>query len=576
MTDKRRIHPLVPMMQARLKEGRCGRREFLRTVTLLGVGATAAYSMAGRILGENLVAPAAAQDGEPRMGGILRVSMPVQEMTDPATFDWTEKSNVARQICEYLVCTGADNVTRPYLAESWEASDDLKTWTFRLRQGIKWHNGDDFTVEDVEFNFRRWLDPATGSSNIGLFPGMVEEVETGEVDDDGNAKTSQRMREGAFERIDDHTLRLHLSEPAPAVPENLYNYPTLIVHRSFEETGANLSRNPLGTGPYTLAEFEVGSRAILRRVDMPYWGEDIDQPYIGGPIYLDEIHYYDHGPASAAQLAAFASGQVDSIYEFDIQSLGMARDIPQGVIYEARTAQTGCVRMRVDREPFDNKALRKAIQACVDTRRYTELIYQGRADVGEHHHVAQIHPEYFELPMLEQNYDRARELLAEAGYPDGIDLSVDCGNTNGPWQQQVCEILKEQCEPVGIRISINIMPSAQYSEIWTETPFGITAWTHRPLGTMVLSLGYRSGMPWNETNYSNPEFDAALAEAESIVDPDERRVVMEKVERILQEDAIMVQPLWQPKFFIAHEKVKGLTAHPTNYHQFHRVWIDEA
>lgn len=262
------------------------------------------------------------------------------------------------------------------------------------------------------------------------------------------------------------------------------------------------------------------------------------------------------------------------IYEFDIQSLGMAQSIPNSTIYEARTAQTACVRMRVSEEPFGNKKLRQAILKAVDTPRYRELIYQGRGDVGEHHHVAPLHPEYFPLPEVQQNYEEAKRLLSEAGYPDGLELSVDCGNTNGPWQQQVCEILKEQLEPIGVTLNINLMPSAQYWDLWDKTPFGITAWTHRPLGTMVLSLGYRCGVPWNETNYCNEEFDAALDEAESLIDAEERKAQMEKVERILQEDAVMVQPLWQPKFFAASNKLKNLTAHPTQYHQFLDVWVD--
>ena len=90
------------------------------------------------------------------------------------------------------------------------------------------------------------------------------------------------------------------------------------------------------------------------------------------------------------------------------------------------------------------------------------------------------------------------------------------------------------------------MPASQYWEIWDKTPFGITGWLHRPLGTMNLALGYRSGVPWNETNYSNPEFDEALALAQAEIDPARRRLLMERVERILQGDAVMVQPVWVP------------------------------
>lgn len=548
--DENRIHPLIKDVTEQYRDGRMDRREFLRTSTLLGLSAAAAYSIVG--MADPTIE---AQAAEPKKGGILKCSMSVQEMSEPATYDWTEKSNIARQICEYMTITGPDNVTRPYLAKSWSVSDDLKTWTFKLQEGVKWHNGDDFNADDVIFNFTRWLDPKTGSSNVGLFSAMT--TTTGEGD-----KAKKSMTPGAIEKVDDHTIRINLSVPVLSIPENLYNYPTLIVHRGFK---GDLSKDPIGTGPFTLKEFAVAEKAILTRVDQPYWG---------GEVYLDGIEYYDHGAASAAQLAAVRSDQVDMNYEFDVASLGMASSIPNTVVYQARTAQTGVLRMNVTQKPFDNKKLRQALQLCCNAEKYNELVYQGKGDVGEHHHVSPIHPEYFALPRVEQNIEKAKLLLAEAGYPDGIELTIDVGNTNGPWQQQVCEIFKEQLAPAGINLNLNLMPASKYWEIWATTPFGITAWTHRPLGTMVLSLAYRAGNAWNETGYNNPEFEKALDKAESLIDAEKRKAAMKDVEKILQDDAIIVQPLWQPKFFLANAKIKNLKAHPTQYHQFYKVWID--
>jgi peptide/nickel transport system substrate-binding protein len=555
------LNPAVYDLAHQLKKNNISRREFLRTSTLLGLSSAAAYQFAGQVDGFNALFPTT-RAATPKKGGIFRISMEIQEMTDSAVFDWTQKSNVARQINEYLTITGADNITRPYLAESWEASEDLSEWTFRLQKGVKWHNGDDFTAEDVAFNFQRWLDPATGSSNIGLFSAMTEEYDTGEKDENGKPKMSRRAISNAVEIIDDHTIKLRNSQPVLAVPENLYNYPTMIQHRGFQ---GDMSAAPNGTGPYTLAEFKIGEKAILKRTGKPYWG---------GEVYLDEIHYYDHGSASTAQIAAFASGQVDMIYEFDMPAYQMAEAIPNSTIYEAQTAQTGVARMQVTQKPFDNKKLRQAMMAALDTSVYTGNVFQGRGAEAEHHHVAQIHPEYFKLTQRKQNIELAKKLLAEAGHPNGIDLTIDVGNTNGEWQQSTCEIMKQQLAQAGINLNLNVIPSAKYWEIWDSTPFGFTAWTHRPLGTMVLSLGYRSGVPWNETKYASDAFDKALDKAESLIDVDKRRAAMEEVESIIQDDAVILQPLWTPKFFIASNKVQGLTAHPTQYHQFYKVWLD--
>ena len=145
-----RAHPAVRVLHADLLNGKISRREFLRTATLLGVAAPAAYAMSGAIGADDLIGQAYAATA--KAGGVLRVSMEVHALTDPAQFAWSPQANLVRHMCEYLTITGADNVTRPYLAERWAPSDDLKTWTFYLRKGIKWHNDDDFNADDVVFN----------------------------------------------------------------------------------------------------------------------------------------------------------------------------------------------------------------------------------------------------------------------------------------------------------------------------------------------------------------------------------------------------------------------------------------
>ncbi len=536
-------HVLIPTLKRQLVDHSIDRREFVRYAALLGMSATAAYAFVRKVTGEPLAAPAAAQ-GLPR-GGVLRIGMRCQDLKSPHTYSWVESSNSARQVLDYLTTTGVDNVTRPSLVEKWEASPDLKTWTLRLRRNVKWHNGRQFTADDVVWNLKRVLDPKTGSSVLGLMKGfLLEEFETGEKDDKGNAKKSTRLWDAnAIQKVDANTVRLNGKTAQLAVPEQLFHYPMLILDPA-ENGEFKVGSN--GTGAFTLVESEVGRRQVLKARKEPYWG--------GGP-YLDEIQFIDLGDDPAAAVNALASlGVAEGTLDVTARRELMVQ-------LEKILQDDGPIVQPVWRAifTFHDKRVRQALRYAIDSNAILQLAHKGLGQAGEHHHVSPVHPEYAKLPAFQRDVAKARKLLAEAGYPNGIDTEIVCRPQPG-WELLAVQAMVEQWKEAGIRVKINVMPSTQFWEVWTKVPFGFTTWAHRPLGVMSLALAYRTGVPW-------------LGVAEGTLDVTARRELMVQLEKILQDDGPIVQPVWRAIFTFHDKRVQGFKVHPTLYLFGHQLAI---
>jgi peptide/nickel transport system substrate-binding protein len=542
-----REHIWIPKLKQQLADKKIDRREFIRYSTLLGMSASAAYMWAGKITGQPIAQPAMAEDIP--QGGIIRIAQRIPKVDNPHTFSWVYDSNIARQVCGYLTRTGVDNVTRPHLASKWEASEDLKTWTFTISD-TKWRKGEPFTAEHAAWNIKHCLDPKVGSSVVGLMKGyMLKEVDSGTKDDKGNpVMTTELWDANAIQVKDPKTLVLNLKEAQVAVPEHFFHYPFLMLDPAENGTfGAGSN----GTGSFDLTELEVGRKAILKRL-------------ADRPGYVDELHFIDLGDNPSAVAAALASKQVDGVYQGNIEQFDIYKAMPHVDIYQVVTAQTGVARMQMDKKPFDDPRVRKAIRYATDPAKCLQIAHKGVGEPAEHHHVCTVHPDYKKIEPMGYKPEEAKKLLAEAGHPDGIDIEINC-KPDPSWEQVAVEAMAEQWKAANIRAKINVLPSAKFWEVWTEVPFGFTEWTHRPLGFMVLALAYRTGVPWNESHYSNKQFDELLAKAEGTLDVDTRREIIGELEKIMQEDGPITQPLWRSVYAAYDKRVKGFHVHPTLY-----------
>lgn len=546
--SERREHILIPKLKEQLVEGQIDRREFLRYSTLLGLSATAAYAFVGKATGESFVRPAAAED-MPKGGKIL-FGMPVHEVTTPHAYNWVYPANISTQVVGRLAVINQDNIAEPWLVESWDASDDLRTWTFHLRD-LTWHNGRPFTADDVVWNFNHILDPATGSSSVGLMKGyMLEEYDTGEKDDEGNAKMSTRLWDAnAIEKVDDKTVRFNLKVPQVAIPEHMDHYTNVILDP--EENG-NFGVGSNGLGAFTLVDHQVGIQSVLEARKEPF--------FAGGP-YIDTLRFVDVGEDPSAQIAALASKQVHGLYQVDTAQVEILNNIPHADVYEVPTAATAVVQMIIDRKPYDDPKVRQAMRYGMDSNKILEFAQRGYGLPAEHHFVCPIHPDYAPLPEMTRDVAKAKALLAEAGYPDGVEIEINA-KKDPAWELAAVQAMVDQWKECGINAKISVLPSAQFWDVWDKFDCGFVEWAHRSLGFMVLSLGFRTGVPWNPTAFADQEFDDLVTQAEGTLDVDERRAIMEKIEIIMQERGPICQPVWRSLLTGMDKDVKGYRMHP--------------
>jgi len=517
------------------------RREFLRLAALLGFATTTTSHLL------HLAVPGHARGAV--YGHKLRIAGLLPESTHPARTVSIPASQVLRQVFEYLTYTDENNITHPFLLDRWVVSEDFKTWSLHLKKNIFFNNGQALTSDDVIFSIEQWLNPETRSPMKSILGDYL--APTG------------------IQKIDSHQVMLHLNRPGLSLPEQLFHPSAMILnHRTFE---GDLMKTPHGTGPFRVDKFEKNIQCLLKR-RYDYW-----QP---GLPFLNEIEFLDLGRNVSSRVKALKSGNVDLIDLSDARGsdaysiLKSDRNIR---LTPVPTARANVLRMRVDREPWNNNRIRRALKLCQHRDKILNLAYNGQGTIGNDFHVCPTHPEYCEKKTIKFDPRRAKSLLEEAGHGSGLDIHLTIAEGRPDIKTQALVLLNDAAR-AGFRIHLQEVPGHEYRRNRSLYDLGITSWDHYPLGITALKLANEvdeQGNPgsWNETRWANEEFSQLLRQADNTLDILERKALFCKLEEIQMNQGAIGIPCWQNSYTASRKHVQNIQPHPNGYLLLNKVWI---
>jgi peptide/nickel transport system substrate-binding protein len=510
----------------------------------------------------NLAQPASAlrQDaGEPVQGGMLRLVLGEEpDQLDPARTISLTSSEVMTVVYEHLVYIDEEGLPQPWLAESWEISEDGKEITFKIRQGVKFHDGTDLDANAVKFTFDRILDPEMAAP----YKSFVETLESVEAPD---ATTAVFTFSEPYAPFFTNSTIIGIVSPA-----------------AVEQFGDDFGHNPVGTGPFKFKEWQPGTKIVFERnADfVNYRGDDTNK----GPAYVDGIEYYIIGEAGT-RTAAFESQEIDLMYA-EAEDVQRFKENPDLTIISLEEANNFNFLEYSDRPPFDNVALRKAISSAINTDSIIELAFLGNATanqcpvpVGNAAYDAELCAEHGYSFDLEQ----AKAYLAEAGFTDsngsgfvdedGQDLVVTLWSYTGfPERQRAMEIMQADLNAIGLQTELQAVDFGALQPMMESGETGIDFMRWTLVDQSILSAMFKSPGWTGQTN--DPELDKLLDVANTTVDPAKRLEASHAAMTYVLDNAI-VSPMLTDWIIVAtHDYVKNYHWDALNIPRLNDVWLE--
>ena len=484
-------------------------------------------------------------------GGVLRVGMQTDPVgLDPHITNATSTRNMLENVYDTLVMFDSSLQIVPGLAESWTASDDGLTWTFTLREGVTFHDGTPLSSSDVEFSIERISDPAIASPRADDFA-VVASIET----------------------PDDRTVVMNLTEPFSPLLSKLAASLNVIVSEAAVEQYGDLQENVIGTGPFRFVEYLPQTRMVLERNE-DFWGTDA----AGNALpYLDGIEFIFY-PDPTARSTAIQTGNADFIEYVPAADVEILRADPNVEVVGGLSANFRSIYLNVERAPFDDVNVRRAMSYAIDEQAVVDLALFGTGGVPATGTTIPASNFYGvgDSPYVGQDLEAAREALAASDYPDGFAFDLYVTSTYD-FLRTPAEVIQANLAEIGITANIVAEDWSIYLPKALEGDFEATLLGESGQSDpddFLFNVFYTDN-GGNLGNFSNAELDALLERGRQASDQDERRAIYAEAQEIILDQAPHVFLFHSSQYEALRQDVRGFEHFPnTSYLGLRTTWLD--
>ncbi|CAG4890225.1 ABC transporter substrate-binding protein [Paraburkholderia saeva] len=505
--------------------GRLTRRELLRYAGVIGL------SLAG---GGLFTSPRAQAQGTPKgANATIRVAhlMPGGAV-DPLTVTDAGGLALLNQTGEFLINDDEHSQLQPALALSWEPNAKGDVWTFKLRQNVKFHDGQTFGAKDVVATFDRLADPATGSAALSVLKGVLSK---------GGAKL-----------VDEHTVAFHLDAPNGNFPYYVSsdNYNAVMLPANY---AGNYEKTFIGTGAFKLESYQPKlSASFVRNPD--YWGEKALPQRVQFAFYADE----------QAQILALQGRQADVMGTFTVQGGSGILNNPEFKVIGVRSSAHRQMHMRNDNPLFRDKRVRQALALSLDRDVMVRGLFKGRAMVANDNPFASVFPSSdMSVPQRRLDVAKAKQLLAQAGVPNGFDVTL----TTEKYMEipDLAVVIQNAAKAIGVRINLKVESQSLYygagtpgKSDWLDSPLGITDYGHRGVPNVFLNAPLTSGGTWNAAHFKNPQYDKLVADFVGALDVASQKKIAGQIETLLLDETPVIIPYFYDQLIATRSTLSGV------------------